>query len=50
MTIDIIIKHKEIIVIYEDNGPVMSNYNTLITLLESKSVAQPIITYTNTKQ
>jgi hypothetical protein len=31
MAIDIIIKHKEVAVIYEDNGPIISNYNTLIT-------------------
>jgi hypothetical protein len=50
MAIYIIIKHKEVTIIYEDNGSVISNYNTLITLLKSKSVAQPIITYVNTKQ
>jgi hypothetical protein len=49
MAIDIIIKYTQVVVIYEDNGPVISNYSTLITQLESKLVAQPIITYINTK-
>jgi hypothetical protein len=50
MVINSIIKHKEVAIIYEDNGLVISNYNTLITQLESKSVAQPIITYATIKQ
>jgi hypothetical protein len=28
---DTLIKHKEVIVIYEESGPVITNYNTLIT-------------------
>jgi hypothetical protein len=33
------IKHKETIVIYEESGLVIANYNALITHLESKPIA-----------
>jgi hypothetical protein len=33
------IKHKETIVIYEESGLIISNYNVLITHLESKPIA-----------
>ncbi len=36
--------------IYEENGLVIANYNTLITQLKSKPIAQPIVTYTIVKQ
>jgi hypothetical protein len=42
---DTLIKHKETAIICEESGPVMANYNTLITQLESKLVAQPTVTY-----
>jgi hypothetical protein len=44
------IKHKEVIVIYEESGPIIANYNTLITQSKSKPVAHPIVTYTIIKQ
>jgi hypothetical protein len=47
---DTLIKHKETIVIYEESGLVIANYNVLITRPKSKSVAQPIVTYTIVKQ
>jgi hypothetical protein len=50
MTRDILIKHKEAIVICEESGPVITNYNVLITQLESKLVAHPIVTYIISKQ
>jgi hypothetical protein len=49
MTRDIFIKHKEAAIICEESGPIIANYNALITQLESKPVAQPIITYTTTR-
>jgi hypothetical protein len=39
MTRDTLIKHKEIAMIYEENGPIIANYNVLITKPKSKSVA-----------
>ncbi len=50
MARDTLIKHKEIVVICEKNGPIIANYNILITQLESKLIAQPIITYTTSRQ
>jgi hypothetical protein len=50
MTRDTLIKHKEIVVICEESGLAIANYNALITQLESKPIAQPIVTYTTTKQ
>ncbi len=50
MTRDTLIKHKEVAMIYEESGPLIANYNTLITQLDSKLVAHPIITYTTSKQ
>jgi hypothetical protein len=50
MTRNTLIKHKEIIVICEECGPIITNYNVLITQPNSKLVAQPIVTYTTTNQ
>ncbi len=47
---DTLIKHKEDAMICEESGPVIANYNVLTTQPESKLVAQPIVTYTKTKQ
>jgi hypothetical protein len=49
MTKDTLLKHKEIIVICEENGLIIANYNVLITQPKSKLVAQPKGTYTTTK-
>jgi len=48
MTRNTLIKHKEVVMIYEKNGWVIVNYNVLITQSESKLVAQPIVHYTTT--
>jgi hypothetical protein len=45
-----LIKHKEATVICEKNGPVITNCKALTTHPESKPIAQPIVTYTITKQ
>jgi hypothetical protein len=45
-----LIKHKEATVICEKNGPVITNCKALTIHLESKPIAQPIVTYTTTKQ
>jgi mannitol/fructose-specific phosphotransferase system IIA component (Ntr-type) len=50
LTRNTMIKHKEIIIICEENGPIITNYNALIIRPKSKLVAQPIVTYTTTKQ
>ncbi len=50
MTRNTLVKHKEAIMICKESGPNIANYNVLITQLESKSVAQPIVTYTIAKQ
>jgi hypothetical protein len=50
MAKNILIKHKEATVICEKNGLVITNYKALTTHLESKPIAQPIVTYTTTKQ
>jgi len=50
MTKDTLISYKELIVICEECGLVITNYNILITQLKSKLVAQPIITYITTRQ
>jgi hypothetical protein len=42
---DTMIKHKEVLVICEENGLVLTNYNVLITQPKSKLVAQPIVIY-----
>jgi len=39
MTRDTLIKHKEIAMIYEKNGPVIANYNVLISKPKSRPVA-----------
>jgi mannitol/fructose-specific phosphotransferase system IIA component (Ntr-type) len=44
-----LIKHKEIAIIYEENGSVIINYNALISHPKSKLVAQLVITYTIAK-
>jgi hypothetical protein len=44
-----LIKHKEVVVIYEKKELIIVNYNALITHLESKLVAQPLVTYIITK-
>jgi hypothetical protein len=43
---DTLIKHKEAVVICDENGLIITNYNALITQPKSKLVAQPIVTYT----
>ncbi len=50
MTRDTFIKHMEAIMICEESGMVITNYNALIIQPESKSVAQPIVHFTMTKQ
>jgi hypothetical protein len=50
MTRDTLVKHKETVIIYEKNGPIIVNYNVLLTQLDSKTIVQPIINYTTTKQ
>jgi hypothetical protein len=40
-----LIKHKEATIIYEKSGLVIANYNALISHLESKLVAQHVVTY-----
>jgi hypothetical protein len=50
MTKDTFIKYKETTVICNKTKPVITNYNVLMIQLKSKLVAQPIITYTTTKQ
>jgi hypothetical protein len=50
MTRNTLIKHKEATVICEENGLIITNYNALLTQPESKSVTQPIVNYTITKQ
>ncbi len=50
MTSDTLIKHKEIVVICEESGPTISNYNALIIQPKSKPVAQPIVTFTTSRQ
>jgi hypothetical protein len=42
---DTYIKHKEIAMICEKNGPIITNYNTLIIQPKSKLVARPIVHY-----
>jgi hypothetical protein len=39
MTRDTLIKHKEFVMIYEESRPIITNYNVLLTQLESKLVA-----------
>jgi hypothetical protein len=49
MARDTFIKHKEDAMIYEENGPIITNYNVVSTQLESKLVTLPIVTSTTTK-
>jgi hypothetical protein len=44
------IKHKEVVVICEESGLIIANYNALIAQLESKLVTQSIVIYTIVKQ
>ncbi len=46
MTRDTLIKHKEVAIIYEESGLVITNYIVLISQPKSKPIAQPIVTYT----
>jgi hypothetical protein len=39
MTRDTFIKHKEVAIIYEESGLDITNYNVLLTQLESKPIA-----------
>jgi hypothetical protein len=39
MTKDTLIKHKKVVMISEESGPIITNYNALITQPESKLVA-----------
>jgi hypothetical protein len=50
MTRNTLIKHKEVIVICEESGPVIANYNILITQPKFKPITQPIVTYTTSRQ
>ncbi len=45
-----LIKHKEVVVICEESGMVIANYNALRTHPKSKLVAQPSVTYITFKQ
>jgi hypothetical protein len=49
MTRDTFIKHKEVVVIYEKNRPIITNYNVLLTQSGSKILAQPIVNYITIK-
>jgi hypothetical protein len=48
MVRDSFIKHKEVVVICEENGPVMANYNALIIHPKSKPIAKHVVIYTTT--
>jgi hypothetical protein len=50
MTRNTLIKHKETTIICEESGLIITNYNALLTQLESKSVTQLIMNYTTTKK
>jgi hypothetical protein len=50
MTRDTLINHKKIVITYEKNGLIITNYNVLLTQLYSKPIVQPIINYITTKQ
>jgi hypothetical protein len=50
MTRDIMIKHKEVVVICEESGPNITNYNALITQPEFKPISQPIVSYITARQ
>jgi uncharacterized Zn finger protein len=49
MASNTLIKHKEVVMICEESGPIITKYNTLVTHLESKLITQPIITSTTSK-
>jgi mannitol/fructose-specific phosphotransferase system IIA component (Ntr-type) len=50
MAINTLIKYKEAIIIYEESGPIIANYNALITHPKSKPITQPVVTYNIVKQ
>ncbi len=50
MTRDTLIKHKEVVMIFEESGPIIANYNVFIIQLESKPVAHPIVIFTTIRQ
>ncbi len=50
MTRDILFKNKEAIVMCEESGPVITNYNILITQPKFKPIAQPIVAYATYRQ
>ncbi len=50
MTRNTLIKHKEATVICEESGPVITNYNILITQPKFKPIAQPIVAYATYRQ
>jgi hypothetical protein len=43
MARDTLIKHEEVVMIYEESGLIIANCNTLITHPKSKSVAQLVL-------
>jgi hypothetical protein len=50
MARDTLIKHKEVVMIYEESGSIIANCNALIIHLESKLVPQLVFTYITIKQ
>ncbi len=46
---DTLIKHKEVVVICEENGPISLNDNVLLTTPEAIIVAKPIVPIVKTK-
>jgi hypothetical protein len=49
MARDTFIKHKEVVIICEESGPIITNYNILIIQQKFKLVTQPIVIYTIAK-
>jgi hypothetical protein len=49
MTRDTFIKHKEVVMTYEKNKPLITNYNVLLTQPKSKLLAQLIVNYITVK-
>jgi hypothetical protein len=50
MARDTLIKHKKVVMMCAESGPIIAKYNALITHLESKLVAQLVVIYITTKQ
>ncbi len=50
MARDTFIKHKEVVVICEESGSIITNYNTSINQPKSKPVGKPIVIYSTVKQ